>query len=92
MQTCKLEGIYKSSKNKGMYDVCMQVCKSVDLQILKFQLCKYESMKIFMYKRIKVYTCAGMQISKCVGMPLCMNSSIHICKNRRMKHKKYASF
>ena len=68
------------SKNKGMYDVCMQWCEYIDLKILKFQLYKHESMEIFMYKRIKVYKCAGMQISKCLGMPLCMYASIQICK------------
>ena len=40
-------------KNKGMYDVCMQFCKYIDLHILKHQLCKYESMEILMYNEDK---------------------------------------
>ena len=75
------------SKNKGMHDVCMQLGKYVDLQILNF-----ESMEIFMYKRIKVYKCAYMQISRCLGMPLCIYASIQKCQKVSMKEKTYASF
>ena len=64
-----------------MYDVCMQLCQYIDLQILKYQLCKYESMEII----IEVNKCAGMQIFKCVGMPLSMYASIQICKKVSMK-------
>ena len=39
-------------KNKGINDMCMEVCKYIDLQILKYRI-----MEIFMYKRIKVYKC-----------------------------------
>ena len=49
----------KLCKNKGMYDVCMQLCKYIDLQVLKYQLGKNKIMEIFIYKRIKVYKCAG---------------------------------
>ena len=52
------------SKNKGMYDVCRLLCKYIDIHILKYQLCKYEGIEIFMYKRIKVYKCARMQVCK----------------------------
>ena len=41
-------------KNKGIYDVCMELYECIDLQILKYKI-----MEIFMYKRIKVYECAG---------------------------------
>ena len=57
----------------------MQLCKYIDLQVLKYQLCKYEIMEIFLYTR-------GMQIYKCVGMPLCIYTSIQICKKVDMKN------
>ena len=58
----------------------MCVCNyaSTKIYLLKFQLCNYESMEIFMCKRIKVYKCAGMHIFKCVGIPLCMYASMQI--------------
>ena len=64
-------------KNKGMYDVFMQLWKYIDLQPLKYQLCKCKSMKIFMYK---IYKFAGLQIFKCVRMPLCMYTSIEYAR------------
>ena len=35
--------VHAIMQNKGMYNVCLQVCKYIGLQILKYQLCKYES-------------------------------------------------
>ena len=71
-------------KNKGMYGVFIQVYR-LDLQLLKYQLCKYETLEISLYKRIKIYKCAGLQIFKCVGMRLCMYAGIQICQKESMK-------
>ena len=67
-------------KNKGIYDVCMELFKCIDLQILK-----YECTEIFMYKGIKVYKCACIQIFWCLVMPLCMYASIQKGKKVSMK-------
>ena len=57
------------------------------LQLLKYPLCKYKSMEIFMYKRKKIYKCAGLQIFKCLGIPLCMYTNMQIGQKVSMKEK-----
>ena len=62
--------VYKQlSKNKGMYDVCMQLCK---MQVHRFTHIEASTLQILMYKRIKVYKCAGAYLSVQVCLYACM--------------------
>ena len=62
----------------------MQLCKYVDLQILKYQLSKYESVEIFKYKcryaNISVYRYAFMHICRYTNMPLSKYKRLKVCK------------
>ena len=66
MQVCKYKGMYVCNHARIKVSMmCMYAIMKVytDLQLLKYQLCKCKSMKIFMYK---IYKCAGLQIFKCL--------------------------